>query len=107
MAQLNITLDKAVILQLLLGIFGEAFRILLQTYINRVLQDESTEQLQAGSYEHSENRTDNRNGNCNRSLNKRIDKKIFSQKNIGLLMRSVIPSKLIVIAGEHYQLRTE
>ncbi len=72
MAQLNITLDQAEILQLLSENSGEAFRNLLQTCLNRILQAESTEQLKAGPYERSEARTDSRNGSRDRALNTRI-----------------------------------
>ena len=72
MAQLNITLDQAEILQLLLEDQGEAFKKILQKSLNKILQAESTEQLQAGPYERSENRTDCRNGVRDRELKTRI-----------------------------------
>ena len=58
MAQLNITLDQAEILQLLLEDRGEAFKNILQTSLNKILQAESAEQLKAAPYERSEERTD-------------------------------------------------
>ena len=72
MAQLNITLDQAEILQLLSENSGEAFKKILQTSLNRVLQAESAEQLKAAPYERSDERTDCRNGSRERELNTRI-----------------------------------
>ena len=43
MAQLNITLDQAEILQLLLEDRGEAFKNILQASLNKILQAESSE----------------------------------------------------------------
>lgn len=72
MAQLNITLNQAEILQLLSENSGEAFKKILQTSLNRVLQAESAEQLKAAPYERSDERTDCRNGSRERELNTRI-----------------------------------
>jgi len=72
MAQLNITLDQAEILQLLSESSGEAFKTILQASLNKILQAESAEQLKAAPYERSEERTDCRNGSRERKLNTRI-----------------------------------
>jgi transposase-like protein len=72
MAQLNITLNQEEILQMLSQNSGDAFRKLLETSLNSVLQAESAEQLQAVPYERSEERTDSRNGNRDRDLTTRI-----------------------------------
>ncbi len=74
MAQLNITLDQAEILQLLLEDRGNAFKSILQTSLNKILQAESSEQIKAAPYERSEDRTDSRNGTRERELNTRIGK---------------------------------
>ncbi len=72
MAQLSITLDQAEILQFLLEDRGDAFKSILQTSLNKILQVESTEQLKAAPYERSEDRTYSGNGTRNRELNTRI-----------------------------------
>lgn len=72
MAQLNITLNQEEILQLLLEDRGDAFKSILQTSLNKILQVESSEQLKAAPYERSEARTDSRNGTRDRELNTRI-----------------------------------
>ena len=72
MAQLNITLNQEEILQLLLEDRGDAFKSILQASLNKILQVESSEQLKAGPYERSEERTDSRNGSRERELNTRI-----------------------------------
>lgn len=72
MAQLNITLNQEEIQQLLLDSRGDAFKSILQSSLNAILQAESKEQLMAGPYERSENRTDSRNGTRERGLNTRI-----------------------------------
>ena len=72
MAQLNITLNQEEILQMLSQNSGDAFRKLLESSLNSVLQAESAEQLQAAPYERSEERTDSRNGNRDRDLTTRI-----------------------------------
>ena len=58
MAQLNITLNQEEIQALLLDDRGEAFKKILQTSLNKILQAESAEQLKAAPYERSEERTD-------------------------------------------------
>ena len=72
MAHINITLDQAEILQLLLEDRGDAFKSILQTSLNKILQAESSEQIKAAPYERSEDRTDSRNGTRERELNTRI-----------------------------------
>lgn len=72
MAQINITLNQAEILQLLSDDKDEAFRELLQKSLNSVLQAESAEQLNAEPYERTTVRTDSRNGVRERSLKTRI-----------------------------------
>ena len=62
MAQLNITLNQEEMLQLLLEDRGEAFKSILQSSLNKILQIESAEQIKAAPYERSKNRTDSRNG---------------------------------------------
>ena len=74
MAQLNITLNQEEILQLLSSNRDDAFRILLQDSLNSILEAESTEQLRAGKYERSAERTDSRNGTRERNLYTRIGK---------------------------------
>ena len=69
MAQLNITLNQEEIQALLLEDQGEAFKKILQASLNKILQAESAEQLKAGPYERSEERTDSRNGSRDRDLN--------------------------------------
>ena len=72
MAQLNITLDQKEILQLLTDSRPDAFREILQTGLNRILQAESSEQLKAEKYERTEERTDSRNGSRERELQTRL-----------------------------------
>ena len=72
MAQLNITLNQEEIQALLLEDQGEAFKKILQASLNKILQAESAEQLKAGPYERSEERTDSRNGSRDRDLNTRV-----------------------------------
>ena len=72
MAQLNITLNQEEIQALLLDDRGEAFKKILQTSLNKILQVESAEQLKAAPYERSEERTDCRNGSRARELNTRV-----------------------------------
>ena len=72
MAQLNITLNQEEIQALLLDDRGEAFKKILQTSLNKILQAESAEQLKAAPYERSEERTDCRNGSRDRELNTRV-----------------------------------
>ena len=68
MAQLNITLNQEEIQALLLDDRGEAFKKILQTSLNNILQAESAVQLKAAPYERSEERTDCRNGSRARDL---------------------------------------
>lgn len=72
MAQLNITPNQEEIQALLLDDRGEAFKKILQTSLNKILQVESAEQLKAAPYERSEERTDCRNGSRDRDLNTRV-----------------------------------
>ena len=72
MVQLNITLNQEEIQALLLDDRGEAFKKILQTSLNKILQAESAEQLKAAPYERSEERTDCRNGSRDRDLNTRV-----------------------------------
>lgn len=72
MAQLNITLSQEEILQLLQNDREGAFAILLQESLNAVLKAESAEQLQAESYERTDERTGYRNGSRDRELTTRI-----------------------------------
>lgn len=72
MAQVNITLNLEEILQLFSSDRNEGFRILLEKALNAVLQAESAEQLNAGSYERNSERTDYRNGWRERKLNSRV-----------------------------------
>lgn len=74
MAQINITLNQDEILQLLSDNREDAFKKLLQDSLNSILLAESAEQLKAGKYERSENRTDSRNGYRERELSTRIGK---------------------------------
>ena len=72
MAQLNITLNQEEIQALLLDDRGEAFKKILQTNLNKILQVESAVQLKAAPYERSEERTDCRNGSRDWDLNTRV-----------------------------------
>ena len=74
MAQLNITLNQEEIQALLLDDQGEAFKHILQTSLNKILQAESAEQIKAAPYERSQERTSRRNGSRERELNTRIGK---------------------------------
>jgi transposase-like protein len=74
MAQINITLNQEEILQLLATDREDAFKDLLSASLNSVLQAESSEQIQAGRYERSEDRQDSRNGFRDRPLTTRIGK---------------------------------
>lgn len=71
MAQINITLNQEEMLQLLLEDRGEAFKSILQSSLNKILQVESAEQIKAAPYERSKDRTDSRNGTRERELNTR------------------------------------
>lgn len=72
MAQVNITLSEEEVLQVLAGNRDEAMRFLLERIINVIMQAESEEQLGAGRYERTEERTDSRNGTRERELHTRI-----------------------------------
>ena len=72
MAKINITLNQEEILQLLSNNPGDAFKNILQTSLDKILQAESSEQLKAKPYERSEERTDSRNGIRERELDTRI-----------------------------------
>ena len=72
MAQINITLNQEEMLQLFLEDRGEAFKSILQSSLNKILQVESAEQIKAAPYERSKDRTDSRNGTRERELNTRI-----------------------------------
>ena len=72
MAQLNITLNQDEILQLMQCDREGAFLKLLQESLNSVMKAESAEQLHAGTYERSDDRTGYRNGSRDRVLNTRI-----------------------------------
>ena len=72
MAQLNITLNQEEIQALLLEDQGEAFKKILLSSLNKILQVESAEQLKAAPYERTDDCTDSRNGSRNRDLNTRV-----------------------------------
>ena len=72
MAHLHFTLNQEEIQELLLENRSEAFKKLLESALNSVLQAESEEQLSAGRYQRSDERTDYRNGSRDRELNTRI-----------------------------------
>ena len=72
MAQLNITLNQEEIQALLLEDQGEAFKKILLSSLNKILQIESAEQLKAAPYERTDDRTDSRNGSRDRDLNTRV-----------------------------------
>ena len=72
MAHLHFTLNQEEIQELLLENRSETFKKLLESALNSVLQAESEEQLSAGRYQRSDERTDYRNGSRDRELNTRI-----------------------------------
>lgn len=74
MAQLNITLNQDEILQLISENRCEAFKMLLQESLNKILVAESSEQIKAERYAREEDRTDYRNGTRERGLVTRIGK---------------------------------
>lgn len=74
MAQLHFTLDRDFFVGLFSETKDEAFGKLMEALLNQVLQAESSEQLGAGNYERSEERSDYRNGARARSLTTRIGK---------------------------------
>ena len=73
MAHLYFTLNQEEIQELLLENRSEAFKKLLESALNSVLQAEAEEQLSAGRYQRSDERTDYRNGSRDRELNTRIE----------------------------------
>lgn len=72
MAHLHFTLNQEEIQELLLENRSEAFKKLLESALNSILQSESEEQLNAERYQRSDERTDYRNGSRDRELNTRI-----------------------------------
>ena len=74
MAQLHFTLDSDFFVGLFSETKDEAFGKLMEALLNQVLQAESTEQLGAGNYERSQERSDYRNGVRTRTLTTRIGK---------------------------------
>ena len=60
MAQLHFTLDSDFFVGLFSETKDEAFGKLMEALLNQVLQAESTEQLGAGNYERSQERSDYR-----------------------------------------------
>ena len=72
MAQLNITLNWEEIQELLSENSSAAFKKMLEGAVNSILRAESEEQLSAGRYQRSDERTDYRNGSRDRELNTRI-----------------------------------
>ena len=74
MAQLHFTLDHDFFVGLFSETKDEAFGKLMEALLNQVLQAESAEQLGAGNYERSAERSDYRNGTRTRYLTTRIGK---------------------------------
>ena len=72
MARINITLESDKIVQVLADSRGDAFRLLLQQFLNAILSANSAEQLRAEPYEQTQERTDFRNGTRKRSLVTRV-----------------------------------
>lgn len=72
MAQVNITLNKEEILQVLTGDREEALKFLLERILNEIMKAESEEQIGALKHERSDERRDYRNGNRERQLTTRI-----------------------------------
>ena len=72
MAQVNITLNKEEILQVLTGDREEALKFLLERILNEIMKAESEEQIGAVKYERSEERQGYRNGTRERQLTTRI-----------------------------------
>lgn len=72
MAQVNFTLSQEEVLQVVTGNRDEALKFLLERIMNAIMQAESEEQLGAGRYERTSERTDSRNGTRERELNTRI-----------------------------------
>ena len=61
MARINITLESDKIAQVLADSRENAFRLLLQEFLNAILSANSAEQLRAEPYEQTQERTDSRN----------------------------------------------
>lgn len=74
MAQVNITLTQAEVLQVLTGDRDEAMKFLLERILNEIMKAESEEQLGAARHERTEERQDYRNGTRERELKTRIGK---------------------------------
>ncbi|MDD9150929.1 IS256 family transposase, partial [Sporolactobacillus sp. CQH2019] len=75
MAQFQITLDEKILHQLLFSDTHEAgIKALLEAILNQILQAQAGEQLGAGNYERTPERTDYRNGTYPRALKTRIGK---------------------------------
>ena len=74
MAQLHFTLDREFFVGLMCDSKDEAFGKLMKALLDQVLMAESKEQLGAGAYERSDERTDYRNGTRERSMGLRIGK---------------------------------
>ncbi len=72
MAQLNITLNREENQELLSENSSAAFKKMLEGAVNSILRAESEEQLSAGRYQRSDERTDYRNGSRDGELNTRI-----------------------------------
>lgn len=72
MAEFNLTLSQAEILELMQTDRSDAFKQLFQNAVNSFIEAESEEKLQAKPYERSEERTDSRNGTRDRPLNTRL-----------------------------------
>ncbi|MBR6315642.1 MAG: IS256 family transposase [Lachnospiraceae bacterium] len=105
MAQLNITLNQEEIQALLLDDRGEAFKKILETSLNKILQAESAEQLKAAPYERSEERTDSRNGSRDRELKTcvgRITLQVPRHRNVPfktLVFENYSRSEAALVAG--------
>lgn len=72
MAEFNLTLSQAEILELMQSDRSDAFKILFQNALNAFILAESEEKLKAKPYERSEERTDSRNGIRDRPLTTRL-----------------------------------
>ena len=72
MASINVTMDRAELLELIAGNREEALKHLAEKILDQFLLAESAEQLNAESYERSDERTDYRNGARQRTLATRI-----------------------------------
>jgi len=72
MAQLNITLDEAILKELMLGNRDQAVTKLLEEVFNAVLKAEASEQVGAQAYERTADRTTYRNGYRVRQLTTRV-----------------------------------